>query len=83
MNWFLKASSKCIALNLLVKDEKMKITIDAMGGDNAPKAQVLGAMKAVEAFSDVEITLIGNESEINQYLAKHGRIRVIHTDEKY
>ncbi|MFY0801753.1 phosphate acyltransferase PlsX [Peribacillus frigoritolerans] len=60
----------------------MKITIDAMGGDNAPKAQVLGAMKAVEAFSDVEITLIGNESEINQYLAKHGRIRVIHTDEK-
>ncbi len=60
----------------------MKITIDAMGGDNAPKAQVLGAMKAVETFSDVEITLIGNESEINQYLAKHGRIRVIHTDEK-
>jgi glycerol-3-phosphate acyltransferase PlsX len=60
----------------------MKITIDAMGGDNAPKAQVLGAMKAVEAFSNVEITLIGNESEINQYLAKHGRIRVIHTDEK-
>jgi glycerol-3-phosphate acyltransferase PlsX len=60
----------------------MKITIDAMGGDNAPKAQVLGAMKAVEAFSDVEITLVGNEAEINQYLTKHGRIKVVHTDEK-
>lgn len=60
----------------------MKITIDAMGGDNAPKAQVLGAMKAVEAFSDVEITLVGNEAEIIPYLTKHDRIRVVHTEEK-
>lgn len=60
----------------------MKITIDAMGGDNAPKAQVLGAMKAIEAFSDVEITLVGNEAEINPYLTKHDRIRVVHTEEK-
>ncbi|KWW10884.1 MULTISPECIES: phosphate acyltransferase PlsX [Peribacillus] len=60
----------------------MKITIDAMGGDHAPKAQVLGAMKAVEAFSDVEITLVGNEAEINQDLIKHGRIKVVHTEDK-
>ncbi|MFJ7747002.1 phosphate acyltransferase PlsX [Peribacillus sp. NPDC097295] len=60
----------------------MKITLDAMGGDNAPKAQVLGAMKAVEAFSDVEITLIGNEAEISPYLTKNERITVIHTEEK-
>ncbi|MFJ7751974.1 phosphate acyltransferase PlsX [Peribacillus muralis] len=60
----------------------MKITIDAMGGDHAPKAQVLGAMKAVEAFSDVEITLVGNEAEINQHLTKHGRIKVVHTEDK-
>lgn len=60
----------------------MKITIDAMGGDNAPKAQVLGAMKAVEAFSDVEITLVGNEAEISPYLTKNERIRIIHTEEK-
>lgn len=60
----------------------MKITIDAMGGDNAPKAQVLGAMKAIEAFSDVEITLVGNEAEITPYLTKHDRIRVVHTEEK-
>ncbi|AOH54251.1 phosphate acyltransferase [Peribacillus muralis] len=60
----------------------MKITIDAMGGDHAPKAQVLGAMKAVEAFSDVEISLVGNEAEINQHLTKHGRIKVVHTEDK-
>lgn len=60
----------------------MKITLDAMGGDNAPKAQVLGAMKAVEAFSDLEITLIGNEAEISPYLTKNERITVIHTEEK-
>ncbi|KON68455.1 phosphate acyltransferase PlsX [Peribacillus butanolivorans] len=60
----------------------MKITIDAMGGDNAPKAQVLGAMKAVEAFSDVEITLVGNKAEISPYLTEHDRINVIHTEEK-
>ncbi|KQU18498.1 MULTISPECIES: phosphate acyltransferase PlsX [Peribacillus] len=60
----------------------MKITIDAMGGDNAPKAQVLGAMKAVEAFSDVEITLVGNKAEISPYLTEHDRISVIHTEEK-
>ncbi|MFD6441508.1 phosphate acyltransferase PlsX [Peribacillus sp. NPDC060186] len=60
----------------------MKITIDAMGGDNAPKAQVLGGMKAVEAFSDVEITLVGNKAEISPYLTEHERISVIHTEEK-
>ncbi|MCK1992513.1 phosphate acyltransferase PlsX [Peribacillus muralis] len=60
----------------------MKITIDAMGGDHAPKAQVLGAMKAVEAFSDVEITLVGDQDEINLHLNKHGRIKVVHTEEK-
>ena len=41
----------------------MKIAIDAMGGDHAPKEIVLGAMKAIEAFSDLEITLVGDESK--------------------
>ena len=41
----------------------MKIALDAMGGDNAPKEQVLGAMKAIEAFPDVERdTLVGDET---------------------
>ncbi|GHH96524.1 phosphate acyltransferase PlsX [Neobacillus kokaensis] len=57
----------------------MKIAIDAMGGDNAPKEIVLGAMKAVEAFSDLQIILVGDENKINETLTRHDRISVIHT----
>ena len=60
----------------------MKIAIDAMGGDNAPKAVVLGAMKAIKAFSDLDITLVGKENEIRQYLTNEERITILHTDEK-
>jgi glycerol-3-phosphate acyltransferase PlsX len=37
-----------------------------MGGDNAPKEIVLGAMKAVNAFSDIHITLVGDENNVNK-----------------
>lgn len=59
----------------------MKLAIDAMGGDNAPKEIVLGAVKAVETFPDIEITLIGDESQMAGYLKSHDRIKTIHTDE--
>ena len=59
----------------------MKIAIDAMGGDNAPKEIVLGAMKAAAEFKDVHITLVGDESKINQYLTSKERIDILHTDE--
>ena len=35
---------------------------------NAPKAVVLGAMKAIKEYSDLHITLVGKEEEIRQYL---------------
>lgn len=41
----------------------MKILIDAMGGDNAPKAPVLGAIQATKLF-DEQIVLVGREDEI-------------------
>jgi phosphate acyltransferase len=59
----------------------MRLAIDAMGGDNAPKEIVLGAMKAVEAFSDLHITLVGNENQIKEHLTKNERISIVHTDE--
>ncbi|HZG61127.1 MAG TPA: phosphate acyltransferase PlsX [Anoxybacillus sp.] len=59
----------------------MRIAIDAMGGDHAPKEIVLGAMKAVEQFKDVEITLIGDETQIRSFLTTDERISLIHTDE--
>lgn len=59
-----------------------KIAIDAMGGDHAPKAIVEGVNQAIEAFSDIEIQLYGDQSRIESYLVKSDRVSVVHTDEK-
>lgn len=59
----------------------MRLSIDAMGGDNAPKEIVLGAMKAIQAFKDIEITLVGNEGKIKEFLSNDERISILHTDE--
>lgn len=58
----------------------IKIALDAMGGDFGPKVTVKGAMDAVEEFSNIEITLFGNETEINQYLTNKQRIKIIHSE---
>lgn len=59
----------------------MKIAIDAMGGDNAPKEIVLGAVKAIETFPDIQIILVGDESKIKEHIKDMNRISIIHTDE--
>jgi len=59
----------------------MKLAIDAMGGDYAPKATVEGAMEAVSEINDLSITLIGDEKKIADYLSDTTNIDVIHTDE--
>lgn len=59
----------------------MRIVVDAMGGDHSPKAQVAGAMAAVQAFKDIEITLVGSEPQIKKHLSKTERIDILHTDE--
>ncbi|MGT2729381.1 phosphate acyltransferase PlsX [Streptococcus phocae subsp. salmonis] len=59
-----------------------KIAIDAMGGDNAPKAIVEGVNKAIQSFSDIEIQLYGDEEKIKSYLIESNRVSIIHTDEK-
>ncbi|WP_130860023.1 phosphate acyltransferase PlsX [Gracilibacillus phocaeensis] len=60
----------------------MRLAIDAMGGDHAPKELVLGAVKAVKEFADLQITLIGDEAKIKEHLEDHSAISVIHTEEK-
>lgn len=59
----------------------MRLAIDAMGGDNAPKEIVLGAMKAVQAYKDIHIVLVGDEILIREHLTNEERIEVIHTEE--
>lgn len=59
----------------------MRIAIDAMGGDNAPKAVVNGAMQAIKEISNLSITLVGNENKIKEHLINDERISIIHTEE--
>lgn len=59
----------------------MKIAIDAMGGDHAPKEVVLGAMDAIKEVKDLHITLVGDKHKIKEYLTDDERIEVIHADE--
>src|SRR5512146_536633 len=49
----------------------MRIAIDAMGGDNAPRAIVQGAVDAACEFG-VEITLVGQPATVEHELAKCG-----------
>lgn len=59
----------------------MKIAIDAMGGDHAPKEIVEGVFQAVEDFKDVEFLLYGDEAKMSPYLKQHERVKVIHCSE--
>ncbi len=49
----------------------MKIIIDAMGGDNAPQAPVMGAIEAAKVYG-VQITLVGRGEEILEVLRSNG-----------
>ena len=49
----------------------MKIILDAMGGDNAPLAPVLGAVDAAKDFG-AQITLVGRGEEILKVLHDNG-----------
>lgn len=59
----------------------IKIGVDAMGGDFAPKEQIEGAMLAIKNIKDIEINLYGDKDIISQYLTDSTRINVI--DAKY
>ena len=64
----------------------MKIILDAMGGDNAPMAPVMGAVQAAKDFG-AQILLIGRGEEILDVLRQQGidtlpdGVEVLHADE--
>jgi phosphate acyltransferase len=58
----------------------MRIALDAMGGDFAPKAIIEGALLAKKSFpSDIEIILVGKESIIKSQLAALGESQTAFT----
>ncbi|MDC3423613.1 phosphate acyltransferase PlsX [Aquibacillus sp. 3ASR75-11] len=59
----------------------MRIAVDAMGGDHAPKEIVLGSMEAVRQISDLTITLVGDQEKISPFLTDDTNIEILHTTE--
>ncbi len=59
-----------------------RIVVDAMGGDNAPKAVVEGCIKAVNEL-DVKVILVGKEDLIKEQLADYNgdRISIVHAQD--
>ena len=49
----------------------IRVALDAMGGDNAPRVEVEGAVLALKEFPDVRIQLVGRRAEIEAALAAH------------
>ena len=49
----------------------MKIVLDAMGGDYAPKVNVDGAIDALCAFEDIEVALVGPQALLEQTIAAY------------
>lgn len=58
----------------------IRIGVDAMGGDDAPKITVEGAMSAIKNFDDIEIVLFGDENKVKPYLTDNTRISIVHTE---
>ncbi|MFZ5952820.1 MAG: phosphate acyltransferase PlsX [Candidatus Rifleibacteriota bacterium] len=60
----------------------MKIAVDVMGGDFAPRELVLGAQKFLQTCQDAELILVGNESAIRETMPElPPRCEILHTPE--
>ena len=63
----------------------VKIAIDAMGGDFAPREQVLGAVTALNKDKDLSVILCGDEPQIKAVLSEckydANRVEIVHTTE--
>ncbi|MGC8874718.1 MAG: phosphate acyltransferase PlsX [Chloroflexia bacterium] len=60
----------------------MRIVVDAMGGDYAPREVVAGAVEAARLYGE-EIVLVGREEEVRAELARHGsaELALVHAPE--
>ena len=67
------------------RTDRIRIAVDAMGGDNAPGAIVDGVIAAVNAHSELGVILVGKQEQIESCLNgktyPKGRIRVQNAEE--
>lgn len=65
--------------------DMVRVVVDAMGGDNAPREIVKGAVEALNAREDIFIYLTGRkpdiEAELSQYTFPRERLEIVHTEE--
>jgi glycerol-3-phosphate acyltransferase PlsX len=65
----------------------VRVAVDAMGGDHAPRAIVRGAVEALSDESDIELVLVGDERRIHEELSSapvnghRSRIRIVHASQ--
>jgi glycerol-3-phosphate acyltransferase PlsX len=66
----------------------MKVALDAMGGDNAPAINILGAIDALRMYPKMEhLFLVGDQPTLEAESAKHGldlkdpRVSIVHAPE--
>lgn len=64
--------------------EKIRLALDAMGGDFGPSVVIPGAEIALSRHRDLEVVLVGDEAQIAPLLSANPRVKarstLIHTD---
>lgn len=63
----------------------IKIAVDAFGGDNSPKVNVIGAVKALNEIADLKIYLIGKKDVLSSLLSQEKydkeRLEIVNADD--
>lgn len=69
----------------VVMNNKIRIAVDAMGGDYAPTEVVHGAVDAIKEHSNITVILVGDSDAIKKELAQYEyhqkQIEIVHTTE--
>ena len=66
-------------------DGRIRVALDAMGGDDGPAMVVKGAVRALLQTPDLDLILVGDQSRLEAMVARQrgvdpGRLRIIHAD---
>ena len=67
---------------IVIDSTPVSIAVDAMGGDNAPEAILMGVARALDADKGLTVLLTGDHSIVEPFAAQHtGRVTAIATTE--
>ncbi|MBC5664095.1 phosphate acyltransferase PlsX [Dorea sp. NSJ-36] len=74
-----------VVLGGIKMTDRTIVALDAMGGDNAPKEMIKGAVQALEKTDAVQVLLVGKEdvirAELAQYTYDKARIEIVNATE--